>query len=192
MKSFRDYFKKGKEVLDQIGYGKAVLFIAAGIVLIFLSMPDSENVVETGKKKEVEEVVKGEENSEEDYVKQLETRFREALKEVEGVGKVQVMITLDASSETILNKDEEQSSSQIESDEQSEQTMQNRQETVMCENEEGAKSPYVVKKIKPQIAGIVVVCEGGDQQYVINEITSAAEVLFSVSAHKVKVMKKNS
>ncbi|MFR7444694.1 MAG: hypothetical protein ACLUUO_16185 [Sellimonas intestinalis] len=37
--------------------------------------------------------------------------------------------------------------------------------------------------------GVVVLCEGGDQPVVVQEITEAVEALFSVESHKIKVVK---
>lgn len=48
---------------------------------------------------------------------------------------------------------------------------------------------FSIKELEPEIAGIVVVAQGGDEERIIKEITDACEVLFSLPIHKIKVMK---
>lgn len=49
--------------------------------------------------------------------------------------------------------------------------------------------PFIVKEKTPEIEGIVVVAEGGDDIIVKDAISKAAQALFNVPAHKVEVLK---
>ena len=51
------------------------------------------------------------------------------------------------------------------------------------------KTPYIIKKIEPQVNGVLVVAEGGDNPEVKKEIIETIQVLFGVELHKIKVMK---
>ena len=55
----------------------------------------------------------------------------------------------------------------------------------------GGRVPYVIEEMEPQIQGILVVAEGGDNSQVVQNITEAVMALFGVEAHKIKVMKMN-
>ena len=191
MKSVQDYIAKCKEIVKETGYAKVAVLLVAGLVLVLLSVLPMDTKGEKKEENLSSQEVVAKSNELDDYVDSLEERLEKVLADVDKVGDVEVMITLKSSSETVLNKDVSSSSqSYTKEGEQLEESGEQKEETVLVEEENGATSPYVIKKIEPEIAGIVVICEGGDQPYVIQEITSAAEVLFSVSAHKVKVMKK--
>ncbi|MDD5948710.1 MAG: stage III sporulation protein AG [Lachnospiraceae bacterium] len=191
--------EKIREVLRKTGYGKVMLLLVAGVLLLLLSLPGEKKKEDSQKEKQTRSIL-GEESTQEEnrdaaYAKELEQKLEQLLGQVEGVGQVQVMITLKSSSETVVNKDISQSESSSQrpgTDGTGEQEAQSQseEETVLVEDSEGNQTPYVIKEMEPEIAGIVVICDGGDDPVVVSNITSAAEVLFSVSAHKVKVMKK--
>ena len=166
-----------------------VILILAAVVLLVLSF--SEKQPKNTQWKADSRQAKKEEKTDDaqSYIKEQERRFSAAIKDVEGVGEAEVLITFKASAETVVNKDAS-SSYETETGADAQQTGQQQEETVILQDAEGNETPVIVKKLPPEIAGIVVICEGGDRQEVINEITNAAQVLFSVSAHKVKVMKK--
>ena len=59
-----------------------------------------------------------------------------------------------------------------------------------ADTEEGS-IPYVVQEIYPQVEGVLVVAEGGDNSSVILAITDAIQALFGVDVHKIKIVKMN-
>ena len=62
------------------------------------------------------------------------------------------------------------------------------QETVLIE-EGGDTAPIVVQELYPDIEGVVVVCEGGDNSELALHIKEAVVALFSIDAHKIVVCK---
>jgi stage III sporulation protein AG len=42
---------------------------------------------------------------------------------------------------------------------------------------------------EPELEGVVIVCDGGDDVLVKKEITEAVSALFQIETHKIKVMK---
>ena len=125
-----------------------------------------------------------EEDSTDDYVRKQEERLVKALKQVEGVGKVKVMITVKSSSEAVVNKDslyEERTGKE-------EKSVKEDEETVLIE-EDGKKVPYVIKELQPEVEGVVVVAQGGGNDIVNQNIVDAVSVLFHISSYKVKVLK---
>jgi len=46
-----------------------------------------------------------------------------------------------------------------------------------------------VQETEPELEGVVIVCEGGDNILIKKEITEAAQALFQIDSHKIKVMK---
>ena len=51
--------------------------------------------------------------------------------------------------------------------------------------------PYIVKELEPEIAGVLVIAEGGNNEVIKSDVIAAVQVLFDVPAHKIKVMKMN-
>jgi len=134
--------------------------------------------------------------SSDDYARQLETRLRELLSEIDGVGQVQVMITIRSSEELVVEKDEPVSrSNTIEND--SEGGTRNvyeseSNETTVYRSSGSDSEPYVVKTLTPRVEGVVVVAEGAGTGTISKNITEAVQALFGIEAHKVKVVKMGS
>ena len=132
-------------------------------------------------------------NSAEEYVADLEEKLEVVLGEMEGVGKVRVMITLSDYGERIVEKDTVDKTNSVSETDSSggnrnsfERELQS--ETVQIESEEGSY-PYIGKEILPTIEGIVVVAEGGGNSIVVSQISKAAMALFPIEAHKIIVVK---
>lgn len=134
-----------------------------------------------------------EQNDAEKYAAYLEEKLEDVLGEMEGVGKVKVMITLSDYGESIVEKDTidvTNTISETDSNGGSRNTFEReiQSETVQIENDSGTY-PYVGKEILPTIEGIVVVAEGGGNATVVSQISKAAMALFPIEAHKIIVVK---
>lgn len=125
------------------------------------------------------------------YIAALEERLKTTLSRVSGIGNIEVMITLNSTSEAVVNKDVPYTRSSSEETEdgksRQENSYESKEETVMVETD-GDTVPYVVKSIYPQIEGVLVVAQGADNATIKTEIIEAIEVLFGVEPHKVKVL----
>jgi stage III sporulation protein AG len=112
---------------------------------------------------------------------------------MESVGHVKVMITLKASEELVVEKEEPVSrSSTNETDSQGGTRIVNQvetEETTVYRTDGTTSEPYVVKTLSPEIEGVVVVAEGAGDGNVDKTVTEIAEALFGVEAHKVKVVR---
>ena len=178
--------------VKEIGLLKISLLLVAGLILVITSFPRETGTKDTSQRStEVQSVVKEYQTT---YKEKMEQQVTEALEQVEGIGKTKVMITLKGSKEIVVNKDtpiDEQTTKEMDSQggirEESHYSQQ--ETTVLVTNSEGESVPYVVKELEPEIAGIVVIAQGANSETVVQEITDACEVLFSVPVHKIKVMK---
>lgn len=123
--------EKLQHLIENIGIPKLCLILLLGISLIIVSIPSGKT-----KKNAQSTETTAKEDSTDLYVKKQEKRLVNALKHVEGVGKVKVMITVNSSKEAVVNKDSpyEQSSSE------KEKTVKEDEQTVLVE-EDGRKVP---------------------------------------------------
>lgn len=128
----------------------------------------------------------------EEYAAYLERRLEDMLSHISGVGAVQVMITLKASQELVLEKDQQtQSSNTTEEDNQGGRRyigQVNQSETTVYHSS-GNNEPYVVKTLLPQVEGVVVVAQGAGTGNINRSITDVIQALFDVEIYKVKVVK---
>lgn len=127
-------------------------------------------------------------NAAEDYAAYLEERLAECLSVMEGVGKVQVFVTMKNGGEAVLAKDKSSSLSSDGGEEAGSQDSQTSEETVYADGENG-QTPYVIKELTPLVRGVLVVAEGGGDPLVQQNISEAAEALFSIESHKIKVVR---
>ncbi|MDE5863827.1 MAG: stage III sporulation protein AG, partial [Lachnospiraceae bacterium] len=125
-------------------------------------------------------------------IERLENKLEQTIGGMEGAGKVLVMITLKDNGEKILDKNQPYESETVKSKEEGKETessqIRSQQETVLVD-EGGDTAPIVIQEIYPDVEGVVVVCEGGDNSELTIRIKEAVEALFSIDAHKIVVCK---
>lgn len=182
--------ERKKITWKDFGLEKIILIAIAGIILLVINFSEWKN--KTGIE-DTEKIQKTEDFNENDsYIKEMENKLVHILEKVDGVGQVEVMITLKASRESVLNKDDSEESQTEEeiSDETKKysRTDKKEEETVLADAQ-GESAPYVVKELEPEIAGIIIACEGADNNVVAASVTQAAQVLFGISSNHIKVLK---
>lgn len=176
------------EKMKAVGLVKVALLLVLGICLLLLSFPQKKTTKKVEKKEELTA------NALEQYTNHLEERVAEALMEVEGIGKVKVMITLKNGGEEVVLKDypskEETVVEQGQAGVKKESKNKSVEEkTVMESVGNGQEEPYITKSNQPEIEGVIVVAQGAGRMQVVNDINEAIVALFSVPPHKIKVMK---
>lgn len=189
-----------KKVLKQVGLPKLLLILGCGLAILLLSVPGlftSESTRESENSKNLVNTENYEKySSTEEYVCTQENRLKQILMQVNNIGKVEVMITVKSSKELVPLKDET-SDKQTTTEQDSAGGSRNstsdssREETVLSQSNQGKNTPYIVKQIEPEIEGVLVIAQGGENSQVKSEIVDAVMVLFNVPAHKIKVMKMN-
>lgn len=175
---------------------KVAIFFLLGVFFLLVANPLSvfESKKKTGDTEEKDSTSdKTEEINENDaYISLLENKLEKTISGMEGAGKVQVMITLKDSGQKILDKNQPYESSSERSKEDGKESekssTKSEQETVLVEVD-GNTTPIVVQERYPEVEGVVVVCEGGDNQTLSLRIKEAVQALFSVDSHKIVVCK---
>lgn len=124
------------------------------------------------------------------YEEKLEEKLAKILSQVKGAGRVEVMITLESSSELVFQTDEAQNTETIHEQDSAggirdSSAIEYSSDTVQAGSD---GSPYVIKEINPQVSGVLVLAQGAGSAAVKNEIYEAVEALFNLEVHKIKVL----
>ena len=90
-----------------------------------------------------------------EYEARLEKRLSDILSEIKGIGKTEVMITLDGAEQT----------------------------------EYGKSKDMLISVKAPQVRGVIVVCEGGDNIAVREKVINAVSGVFGISTTRISVIK---
>ena len=183
--------------LKKLKKDQLMILVLAGILLLVIALPTEKKGVEKGKTETGLSPTEGrEEVSQNEYLYNLESRLKEALSQMSGVGDVTVMITLKSSAEKVVEKDVAVTNEALsESDSQGgARTTHNSThgETTVYNDGSSQSQPYVSKELSPQIEGVVVIAEGGADSVVKQNITEAVQALFGIDTHKIRIMKKSS
>ena len=170
----------------------AVLVVVILLLAFWPSAADHEEQ-EKQQTEEVQPQVQATETNA-DERKNLEDDLKRILLQVDGVGEVDVAVTMESTGRKLVEKDVPLSESSVDetgNGTNSKKESKNSEEaTVYLENADGTKAPYVIEETMPVVRGVLVVAQGADDPQVVAEIKEAAMALFHLEAHKIKVMKK--
>ena len=170
---------------------KLRILLLAGCVLLLAVVLFVPTSGDSSKNKEVISET-AQQTERESYVMALEKRVKRILEQIDGVGSVDVMISLKDTGQKVLQEDITSEKTNLEEEDGNggsrTSTSQSEQTKTIFEND----SPYVVQTLEPQIEGIVIVAEGADSAAKVSEIHSAVLALFDLPGHKIQVLKKKS
>ncbi|WP_251859488.1 stage III sporulation protein AG [Clostridium sp. Marseille-Q2269] len=176
--------KKNMNILIVVLVG--VLFLIAG------STFKKDNVMsknENPKNKQSQEEKIEIEN--ENYEKETQNRLKTTLEKIDGVGKVEVMITFESGEEKVpavnINNSTNKS---VEKDTEGgtrDTTQENEGSSVVITNNGDKTQPLIVKEYKPKITGVCIVAEGAENNITKLRISKAVVDLFSLAENKVNV-----
>lgn len=128
------------------------------------------------------------------YEAELEERVRQILKNVDGVGKVDVMIVLKSSAQKVVHTDNSFSRSMTDEKDSTGGTRKIENEendaVTVFTTGDGQNTPIIEKELRPELSGIIISASGGGNPTVRAEISAAMEALFDLPAHKIKVLKR--
>ncbi len=191
LKRWLDGLKSGERLPKK---NQLIILLLTGILLLVIVVPLPENADQDSADLVTASAQEGNEDSQK-YEEYLEKRTEETLRHVEGVGEVEVMITLRSTGQKIVEKDQQSSSQSTEETDSAGGTRSTEESSsdktsVYEQGTDGSQIPYVTKEISPEVEGVVVIADGGDNAVVVRNITEAVQALFGVEAHKIKIMKR--
>ena len=170
-----------EKIQNKSGKEKITIVVLTGILLLVISLPTGSKSGQTETNENTQTRQTGLSESAKSYETVLEEKLEKALKKVEGVGEVSVVITLKNTSEKIIAADSDYSESVIQESDSAGGVRSTTQQSgstsnIYYDTQEGSE-PYVTKENMPEVEGIVIVAKGGGDGNVCADITAAAEAL---------------
>ena len=125
------------------------------------------------------------------YEQEIKNQLKSILCQIDGVGKVEVMVTFESGEETVpaINNNNSSSTTQdTNNGDKSVTTQGNSSSTVVTTNDQdGSTRPLIVKTYKPKVCGVCIVAEGADNSLTELRITKSVMDLLNVTDSKVNV-----
>lgn len=177
------------ENVKKIGLTKWILLGIAGVLLITGSYlnKDEANINKTNHSKYEDNNTF---NQKYEYKDKIEKEVEELVKNIKGVNKAKVMITLKSTEERIVKEDNEVV---LENDERETNKIgkESRKSNTIIVDGENGNQPYVVKELYPKIEGVAVCIKGNFDGKTKNNIISIIQALFDIESHKISVTEMN-
>lgn len=158
--------------IDKGKWQKIILLGACGALGIFLVLFGSSDGGEP--KNDSVSVYESQEYDAERYAEGLEARVRELCSRVSGVGEVSVLVSLKGGYRTVYAFDTQSGSSGYKSE-------------IVLSGSGSDKSAIVCAYENPEISGIGIVCDGGADAYIRQQIISLVSAALDVSTNKIFV-----
>lgn len=126
-----------------------------------------------------------------DYETAIQDKLKETLEKIDGVGKVDVMVSFESGEEQVpaVNINDSTSTTQEKDTEGGTRstTQKNDGSTVVITNQGDKSEPLIVKTYKPKVSGVCVVAEGAENKITELRISKAVINLFNIPENKVNV-----
>ncbi len=138
-----------------------------------------------------DEITDTEINSNAQVILEYENRLTDLISQIEGAGKVEVMITLESSGETVYAKT--QTGDEQINNESGDTSIKTGYSTeyIIVEDNNGNKTALVENEYEPNVLGVAVLCEGGNNTTIISDITELVKVVMGVPSNRIFVGKIN-
>ena len=120
------------------------------------------------------------------YIEDLEKRIGEMVSSIKGAGESRVVINIISTTESVYVKENKKSY-----DSSSEKSKSETEDSVLTMTDSsGNEYSLVTKQIMPQIGGVTVVCDGGEDATVKASVINAVCTVLNIGANKVCVIAK--
>ncbi|AEV68666.1 stage III sporulation protein AG [Acetivibrio clariflavus] len=125
----------------------------------------------------------------------LQKSIEEILSQINGVGKVDVLVTYSSGREIVPYSDVKKSDEITEEKDSTGGTRKINQSSYESQiayedSGSGVKKPIILKELLPEVKGVVVVAEGADDPLVKESLINAVKVLLDVPVHKIQVFER--
>lgn len=178
--------EKIKKYLELAKNPKMLIILGiTGILLIFLSSF-------VGKEKSVSAPVTSTAPSTEEYRAQLEENVKQMVKSITGSDNVTAVITLESGvkySYADINEGTAESKTEQNGESTSSET---KQTYITVKTADGGEQALIVTEVMPEVRGVAIVCEGGDDEDTAEKIVGAVTAALNITSKRVYIAGGNS
>lgn len=126
------------------------------------------------------------------YERKYESKLKEILEKIIGVGNVDVMVTIDATEESVVYQDTHESSQETNEKDgnggQRHITSLTQDGKIALYSVSGENKPIILKLIKPQVRGVVIVAAGAENAVVKQMLSEAVQRGLNVSPTRISIL----
>ncbi|HEX3038332.1 MAG TPA: stage III sporulation protein AG [Oscillospiraceae bacterium] len=183
----KGFFQK---IAENEKYTKIIIIVGLiGIVLIFISGYFKNTGSNTSSSSTTQTTI-----SVEQYTKQLETSLTDIVNGIDGAGTAKVLVTLEKGTQYVYAT-QEKKSTQTTQDQSTSSTTKNQENNndettyILVKDANGGQKALAVTEVQPVVKGVVVVCEGGNNPTVQQNVTDAITTALNISSARVCVIK---
>lgn len=173
--------------------GIIVILGLVGIFLIFISSyinPSSNSVSDTDEGMEDDPPTSTEL---ENYRNSISEELGNMLASMDGVGKTKVMVTLDGTVRNVYATDVDvngrETSRKNGGSEDADKQNTEKKSCIVIRQNDGSEKALTIGQLMPQIKGVLVICEGGDSDYIKEKIVDAVSAALDISETHICVSK---
>lgn len=190
---FQEFIKRNEEGNQKKKIENLVVFLVILVITVIainMILKDKNDKNEnTSSYKELAEKNTLDENS--DTSSDLEKNLEKILAKLNGVGKVNVLITYSESNKVVAmyNENSKESTTEEEDTGGGKRTIQEVDTTkdVVYKEENGSKIPVTERIIMPKVEGAIIIAEGANNSNVKANIVQAVEAVTGLATHKIQV-----
>ncbi len=125
------------------------------------------------------------------YENELRQNLAEIICSIQGAGSTKVMLTMESTVEQVYATDksvtQKDSNNTRQTDTADNKDLSTQSTYITVELSDGTQQTVLVKEIQPKVRGVLVVCEGGDNEIVKEKVTDAVTKMLDISSSKVSV-----
>ena len=199
-------FKDKLEALMKSGEGKGkknienlvvfIIILIATIIVINMVWGNTEETEQTPTQNSATKLVSTNTEGATASTDDTEKRIKQILSKINGVGKVDVLLTYSESSQVVAMYNEKYKESQTEEEDTNGGTRViqevNTDKEIIYKEENGKKVPITEKVVMPKMEGALIVAEGANNAEVKTNIIQAVEALTGLATHKIQVLEMKS
>lgn len=183
---WKEWFEKKEGRKDWFGTAFPIL-LGMGVIFLILSNThiskqeaNAQTEVNTNSAQEMQFVT---------YEDHLTQQLEEAFSHIAGVGKVQVLLTLEDDGEVTVLQDLDYTRTEQEESDSSGAGRKTLEEQRQTETVRDAQDqPYILRENMPKVRGILILAEGAESSVVQQELLHSVQALLGVSADEVHIV----
>ena len=187
--------QRKKNISQLLGSDKAISFIVIlgliGIVLIFISTYISPPQSKDAAAKEDSNLADS--SQIEEYRSIISQELGNMIASMDGAGKTKVMVTISGTVRNVyatdLDTNGRETSRKNGEDENADKQNTEKRSCIIIREKDGSEKALTVGQLMPEIKGVFILCEGGNDQKVVERIKEAVSAALDISQSHICVSK---